>query len=174
MASPADSTVRSPNRSTSEPPPKAETKRKNAKALTASPTAVVPTPKDRAYSGMAGATMPKPRATTKATTARMPTSRGSSVRPRHSTSRMLARRRPAEGRHEGEEPEGPDGHPDRAPPHPEGPGVQRDGRCQDAEAEGDHKGGDGEDAAPPGHPRPPPPQHVPDARTAAAGARRGP
>src|SRR3712207_8797118 len=42
----------------------ADTKRKNAKALTARPTAVVPTPKERANSGMAGATMPNPRATT--------------------------------------------------------------------------------------------------------------
>jgi hypothetical protein len=95
---PVDRTVRSPNRSTSEPPPKAETKRKNAKALTASPTAVVPTPKDRANSGIAGATMPKPSATTKATTARIPTSRGSSDRPRHSTPWMLARRRPRPSR----------------------------------------------------------------------------
>ncbi len=45
--SPAVSTTRSPNRSTSAPPPKAETKRKKAKELTARPTAVPPTPKER-------------------------------------------------------------------------------------------------------------------------------
>jgi hypothetical protein len=85
MSSPAVSTHRSPNRSTSEPPLKAETNRKNAKALTASPTAVVPTPKARANSGMAGATIPKPSATTKAMTARTLTSRGKSPRPKNST-----------------------------------------------------------------------------------------
>ena len=60
ISSPAASTTRSPNRSTSVPPLNADTNRKKANALTASPTAVVPTPKARANSGMAGATMPKP------------------------------------------------------------------------------------------------------------------
>jgi hypothetical protein len=78
VTSPAVSTDRSPNRSTSEPPLNAETNRKKANALTARPTAVVPTPKERANSGIAGATMPKPSATTKATTERTPTSRGRS------------------------------------------------------------------------------------------------
>jgi hypothetical protein len=44
MTSPVASTIRSPIRSTSAPPPNAETKRKKANALTANPTAVVPTP----------------------------------------------------------------------------------------------------------------------------------
>jgi hypothetical protein len=82
---PAVSTTRSPNRSTNDPPLKAETNRKKAKALTASPTAVFPTPNVLANSGMAGATMPKPRATTKAMTASTPTSRGSSPGPRRRT-----------------------------------------------------------------------------------------
>lgn len=71
--------TRSPYRSTNRPPPRADTKRISAKAEMTAPAAVLPTPNERANSGIAGATTPKPTATETATAARTVTSRGSPV-----------------------------------------------------------------------------------------------
>ena len=71
---------RSPNRSTSRPPANAETNRMRAKTLMTEDAAKFETPNDWANTGIAGATMPKPRATHAATTARTRTSRGSFLR----------------------------------------------------------------------------------------------
>src|SRR4051794_27270044 len=67
MPMPMPSTSRSPIRLTSRPTPRAELSRISANALTTAPAAVRDTPKLRANSGIAGATMPKPAATKNAT-----------------------------------------------------------------------------------------------------------
>ena len=70
-------------------PAKAETNRKNAKALTARPTAAGPTPNARANSGMAGATI-RSRARPQGDDGEDVHSRGSSPRPRSRTTWHLA------------------------------------------------------------------------------------
>src|SRR4051794_26062190 len=80
MPMPTPSRIRSPIRLTSRPTPSAELSRISANALTTAPAAARDTPKLRANSGIAGATMPKPAATKKATAASTATSRG---RPRN-------------------------------------------------------------------------------------------
>src|SRR3954447_20151089 len=79
MPIPLAKMIRSPKRSTSRPPPRADTKRINANALTTAPTAVSLTPNESANSGIAGMTTPKPTATATATAVRTPTSRGRSA-----------------------------------------------------------------------------------------------
>ena len=63
MPMPVASTIRSPRRSTSRPPPSAETSRIRAKTEMTAPAWMLSTPKSLANTGMAGATMPNPRAT---------------------------------------------------------------------------------------------------------------
>ncbi|CAB4851330.1 unannotated protein [freshwater metagenome] len=70
-------TVRSPTRSTMRPAGSALTRRTSAKTLTTALAQKAETPNVSAKSGIAGATMPKPRATQKATSASTNTSRGS-------------------------------------------------------------------------------------------------
>ncbi len=77
MVMPVPSTTRSPSRFTSRPQPSAETSRISAKALITAPAAVRETPKLRAKTGIAGATMPKPAATKNATADSTATSTGS-------------------------------------------------------------------------------------------------
>src|SRR4051794_26719365 len=85
MPMPVARTSRSPTRSISRPAGKAKAMRRKANALITEAAAAVPTPKSRAKTGRAGATMPKPSATKKATTTRTPTSRGRSARGDRST-----------------------------------------------------------------------------------------
>src|SRR3954463_12026269 len=80
MPMPVASTRRSPTESMSRPVGKAKTIRRNANALMTEAAAALPTPKSRANTGSAGATIPKPSATKNATTTRTPTSRGRSAR----------------------------------------------------------------------------------------------
>src|SRR4051794_25961618 len=77
---PVASTSRSPTESISRPVGNANTIRRNANALMTEAAAALPTPKSRANTGSAGATIPKPSATKNATTTRTPTSRGRSAR----------------------------------------------------------------------------------------------
>src|SRR6185437_8488791 len=87
---PVPSTTRSPIRFTSRPTPSAETSRISAKALTTPAAAVRDTPKLRANTGMAGATMPKPAATKNATADSTATSIGSPRSGPRPISRTLA------------------------------------------------------------------------------------
>src|SRR3954468_13295271 len=80
MPMPVASTRRSPTESMSRPVGNAKTIRRNANALMTEAAAALPTPKSRANTGSAGATMPKPSATKNATTTSTPTSRGRSAR----------------------------------------------------------------------------------------------
>src|SRR3954464_14466338 len=80
MPMPVASTRRSPTESMSRPVGNAKTIRRNANALMTEAAAALPTPKSRANTGSAGATIPKPSATKNATTTRTPTSRGRSAR----------------------------------------------------------------------------------------------
>src|SRR5436190_17269632 len=77
MAMPRVKMMRSPTASTRRPHPSAETNRIRANAEITAPTAVLPTPKECANSGIAGATTPNPMATATATAASTATSRGS-------------------------------------------------------------------------------------------------
>ena len=75
-AMPAAMTARSPNRSASRPAGRAPITRMSANALTTLAAAAVLTPNPRANSGIAGATIPYPRATVNETAVRIGTSRG--------------------------------------------------------------------------------------------------
>src|SRR5580765_5968328 len=70
--------IRSPKASTNRPLPSADTKRISANAEITAPAAVLPTPNERANSGLAGATTPNPTATATDTAVRTATSRGRS------------------------------------------------------------------------------------------------
>src|SRR5476649_592899 len=76
MPIPVARTTRSPRRLTSRPATGADTKRTNANTEMTAPAAKLLTPKFLANSGIAGATIPKPRATENATAVRTATSGG--------------------------------------------------------------------------------------------------
>ena len=76
MPIPVASTTRSPRRLTNRPATGAEAKRTSANTEMTAPAAKLLTPKSLANSGIAGARIPKPRATEKATAVRTATSGG--------------------------------------------------------------------------------------------------
>src|SRR5665811_1262284 len=76
MPIPVASTRRSPKRLTNLPAPGADAKRTSANTEMTAPAAKLLTPKSLANSGMAGARIPKPRATENATAVRTATSGG--------------------------------------------------------------------------------------------------
>ena len=63
IPTPLEKTARSPKRSTNFPEISPEENRATAKAETINPTAALLTPKERAKTGIAGRTIPKPNAT---------------------------------------------------------------------------------------------------------------
>ncbi len=76
MLRPVARVIRSPTRSTSHPAGSAPSRRMNANTLTTALAQNAVTPNSSAKIGMAGPTMPNPRATQKATDESTPTSRG--------------------------------------------------------------------------------------------------